>query len=347
MTMMRWSIAALVIDLTIFYNIERLDFYTKNAVNLSSFVYALTAIATTSIIITPRTWRFSLQTLLLLWTSIYLGGRLLFLNDHPLIGGGYLYITITEVVFFLLTVVLSHHVAYHLHDFEDAVENISFSGIKRRVLSQDDASTVIKNELYRSRRYQHPLSLLVLEPDQASLQASLHRSVRQVQQAMMGRYVFLSVSRVVGNFLRRIDVAIEQAGQQRLVLLCPETTQDGAMVMVERLKQEIAEQLGVSVRCSIASFPDEALTFEELLREATIRLKAQGQQDGELPHSVLTPSAETRNREPEGGRQPEGRFREHESDGKSRVPLPQSDVPSSCGHEHEEQEREREVSGVR
>jgi GGDEF domain-containing protein len=329
MTMMRWSVAGLVMNLAIFYNIERLDFYTKNFVNLSSFVYALTAIATVSTIIVPRTWRISLRSLLPFWASVYLASKLFLLNNHPLIGGGYLYLTITEVVFFLLTVVLAHHVAHHLHDFEDAVENISFSGLKNRILSQEDASATIKNELYRSRRYQHPLSLMVLEPDQGSLQASLHRSVREVQQAMMGRYVFLGFSRVVSDFLRRIDIAMEQADKQRLVLLCPETPREGVMMMVERLKQTVADQIGVSVRCGVASFPDEALTFEELLREATLRLKEDPSHGN---HPGAPPSHEAGHWEPDGSLPQEGPSRDHEAREHSPAFLSTEEIRP---HEHE------------
>jgi GGDEF domain-containing protein len=121
--------------------------------------------------------------------------------------------------------------------------------------------------------------VVVVEPEPDSIQVALHRTVQEVQQAMMTRYVITSLARVFNKVLRRIDVVIEQREQGRFVILCPETNATGSNVLADRIQAAVAEQLGVSVKCGTASFPDEALTFEELVRQAESHL----QQPAELP----------------------------------------------------------------
>ena len=54
---------------------------------------------------------------------------------------------------------------------------------------------------------------------------------------------------------------------KRFAILYPETTEENALPLVERVYQ-IAKDMGITVRAGMASFPESAVTFEELLKRS-------------------------------------------------------------------------------
>ena len=59
----------------------------------------------------------------------------------------------------------------------------------------------------------------------------------------------------------------------RFIILCPETDLENARFLAERTYKIIEERTGQLVHYGVASFPDEALTFEDLLHLARDRSK--------------------------------------------------------------------------
>ena len=267
------SMIALLIGLAVFFNIERMDFGQQNVIDIQTFVYGLGILAVVSVIRIPALWNTPLPVSLALWSGLYLLCRLSFFSSRPLLGGVHTYLSITEVALLSILVGLAHNVGRGLHDFEEAVKNITLSDVNRRVRNMDEAIEDIHMELVRSRRHQRPLTVMVIEAKPESIRAVLHRTVQEVQQAMMTRYVVTSLARVIGNQLRRTDMVVDQRDRGRFVILSPDTNVASSSVVVGRIQAAAAEQLGVSIACGLASFPDDALTFEELVRRAKANLQ--------------------------------------------------------------------------
>jgi GGDEF domain-containing protein len=291
------SMIFLLIGLTIFFNIERVDIGSKDTIDIQSFVYILGALAVISVIGIRFLRRSSLYISVALWLGVYLCCKLFLFTDRPLFGDIYTYLSITEMTLLWILIGLAHIVARAFSDFQEAVENITLSDVSHRVLTLSEAENDIHNELTRSRRYHRPLSVVVVEPDPDSIQISLHRTVREVQQSMMTRYVITSLARVFDRVLRRIDLIITQQEQGRFVILCPETDAAGSGVVMDRVREAISNQLGVSVRCGAASFPDEALTFEELVSQAELQM--QPVEKLAEPVEQVTPSGDVQKSLPE------------------------------------------------
>lgn len=287
MNHLRRSIVSLLVGLTIFFNIERLDFGQPNTIDIQTFVYALGIVAVITVVVIPVLRQSPRLASLGLWLGVYVLCRLLVFNQRPLLGGIYTYLSITESVFLSVLVWLAHDLGHSMHDFEEAVKNITLSDSNRRVRKLDEASEDIQLELTRSRRYKRPLSVIVVETKLESVQAALHRTIQEVQRAMMTRYVVTSLARVIGGQLRRTDLVLDQRDRGRFVILSPDTTADSSTVVADRIQAAATEQLGVSVACGIASFPDDALTFEELVHRAELNL----QKPAEPAHyPTLTPA---------------------------------------------------------
>jgi hypothetical protein len=72
--------------------------------------------------------------------------------------------------------------------------------------------------------------------------------------------------------LRLMDLILEEEGQNnRFIILCPEVDTEGSAVIVERI-ESVMNQMGMTVQCSTATFPKDALTFEGLVNQAKARL---------------------------------------------------------------------------
>ena len=127
----------------------------------------------------------------------------------------------------------------------------------------------IQEQMARSRRYEKPLSVLVVDPRPTNDASAWRQLLQEIEDQVALRYATRSLAAKLAPRLRATDRLFRDDGTQRLVLVCPETKPEDARQLVERLlAQAGGHRPAVRVGVGVASFPDEALTFEELLRTA-------------------------------------------------------------------------------
>jgi hypothetical protein len=68
-------------------------------------------------------------------------------------------------------------------------------------------------------------------------------------------------------------MVLAQKERDRFIVVCPETDTVSSKNLAERIRSVAAEQMGLQVACGVASFPDDALTFRELVRQADSSVK--------------------------------------------------------------------------
>lgn len=134
----------------------------------------------------------------------------------------------------------------------------------------------LPREYERSRRHQHPLAVLVCDIDHFKL-------INDGYGHAAGDTVLQEITRRLTEALRSSDWVVRAGGEEFVVVL-PETDLDGAGVVAEKLRAEIAAHpvtsgaLVVPVKVSVgysAVATDEELerfSFDELLRTADSRL---------------------------------------------------------------------------
>jgi GGDEF domain-containing protein len=81
--------------------------------------------------------------------------------------------------------------------------------------------------------------------------------------------------------LRTVDMVMADRENGRFVILCPEIDAQGANMLTDRIGKALSSQLGINISHGVASFPEEALTFEALLTEADGHLKQVDSHAGE------------------------------------------------------------------
>ena len=88
-------------------------------------------------------------------------------------------------------------------------------------------------EYYRSKRYQHPLSLIMLDLD-------LFKDVNDAYGHVAGDIVLNKIATLCKDILRAEDI-IGRYGGEEVVILLPETNFDAACKVAERLRQEVED----------------------------------------------------------------------------------------------------------
>lgn len=272
MSQLHLRILALIGWLIVFFNIERVDFNRANEINLAPGVYIVGMIAVLLPLL-PYVARYSGTTLAAFIAGLYV--LALALGTRPFIADGAIYLTLAGAFMIMINLVLSYRLGQAVDEFRRAVETVTFSDKARHLRSLAEAREMVDVEMLRSRRTERPLSVLLFQADPSSLNMAMHRLVQELQRSMMQRYVLATTANVLSRHLRRTDVVLEDQQPGRLVLLAPETSEDEAIGISRRVTQLIHDHLGVAVQGSVAAFPRQALTFEDLLLVAEQRLQSQ------------------------------------------------------------------------
>lgn len=264
------KIISFVVGLSVFFNIERLDFGEKNVVDISSYVYILGLAAAVAILAIPPLQRLSKTKFFTFWIFMFLltKGSVFLYSGRPILGGLYTYLSITEFSLFLILIWLTHRLVVDLSSFETAVRNITFAGAGKRVRQLDGGEEDIQVEIFRSRHNHQPLSVVLVEPDPLSAQETLPDALKEVQQIILHSYATNRVTYTLSKYLRRTDLIFAKPGEDRFVILCPDTNAEDAKLLVEYIQAVAQEQLNIDVDCGLATFPRDAVTFEELMRRA-------------------------------------------------------------------------------
>ncbi len=269
MLKLRIWIGLLIAWLFVLYNIERLNIATP--INIASFVYGLIPLMAGVLLLFPRVGeRRSLPYILVLSLVIFF--LLKPALGYPLLGPA-LPITVTEVVCLVLSLVLVDRIAYIAWDFEDAIAHLTFRqvGIPPRLYETLNAEDLYR-EIKRSRRFRHPLTLMLIRPDFDPRAVRMNRVLLDLQKTMASRYLQAQLARLFSEELRDCDLVTIQGDEY--VIMLPEITESDAQRYATRLEQQAKEQFGVHLNIGMAGFPDKAVTLNGLVEVASRDLEA-------------------------------------------------------------------------
>jgi diguanylate cyclase (GGDEF)-like protein len=132
---------------------------------------------------------------------------------------------------------------------------------------------VLESEIVRARRFGHRLSLIFLDLDH-------FKRVNDTYGHQHGSAVLRECGEVLLSVLRSVDVATRYGGDE-FVCLLPETDREQAEICAQRLRDALngrtfLTQDGLEVRVTasfgIATFPDDAGSEHELMRQADLAM---------------------------------------------------------------------------
>jgi diguanylate cyclase (GGDEF)-like protein len=133
---------------------------------------------------------------------------------------------------------------------------------------------ILDREIERSRRFQSPLGLVMLDLDD-------FKQVNDRHGHQQGDEVLASVAAVLRDFSRDIDAPARYGGEELAVVL-PQTDSDGAALLAERIREAVERlrvpsvdgrgSLRVTASFGVASVPESAAGREDLVAAADAAL---------------------------------------------------------------------------
>jgi len=179
-------------------------------------------------------------------------------------------VIILEFVLLEAGVWFAHQLAMQIGHAESIMDALALSAFPNRAHNIEEESQRIKIELTRSRRYHRPLGLVVIESESED-QKITREMLKSIQQDLLNRFTSARVGQIINDRIRQTDLVLRDH-RGRFVVLCPETDLDNTILLAKRIAQAVKERTNLNVLWGVAAFPEEALTFDDLLQKASERL---------------------------------------------------------------------------
>lgn len=128
--------------------------------------------------------------------------------------------------------------------------------------------SALDREIARAKRFEEEFSIIMLDVDHLKEYNDVHGHLR-------GSEVLRRLAQVVMGGLRASDMLAKYGGDEFVIIL-PQTTRDGAMILAERIREAVeahafpGEDDGMKITSSmgIAQFPDDGELTRDLLESA-------------------------------------------------------------------------------
>jgi GGDEF domain-containing protein len=179
-------------------------------------------------------------------------------------------VNLVQGMLVLLSAILAFDVGRRINQTDAALERLAASNFPNRAMDIQLARDLVNAEITRSRRYHHPLSILTVQLEKKKSWGDWKNSELFAKE-MMERFAVAKVSQILSDNARGTDMVLRDRGG-RFILLCPETNQTSTHILAGRIAEAVKRQLDADIECGSSSFPDEALTFDDLLDTASNRL---------------------------------------------------------------------------
>jgi two-component system, cell cycle response regulator len=134
---------------------------------------------------------------------------------------------------------------------------------------------LLKDEIFRTQRFNHQLSLLMLDVD-------YFKQVNDTYGHQAGDTILKSISELLVKQARAIDRVCRYGGEE-ITLILPETVARLAMKIAERLRASVEHQsfdigngktINISASIGVATYPQQANSPEALIKAADLALYA-------------------------------------------------------------------------
>lgn len=257
------------IYLAVIFVLGQTDYTGRPIINFASYFYLAVMIAVPVTLFFPSISRVSSFVPLSVWAGVYLVLLQIIDRDYSADPSEFSVI-ILEFVLLEAGVWFAHVLASQIGHAESIMDALALSAFPNRAHDIEAESQRIKIELTRSRRYHRPLSLVVIESESED-EKSTREMLKSVQQDLLNRFTSARVGQIIDDRIRQTDLVLRDH-RGRFVILCPETNLENTILLAKRIAQAVKERTNLRVLWGVAAFPEEALTFDDLLQKASERL---------------------------------------------------------------------------
>ena len=269
MTNLKRSFFWAALYLAVMFVLGQTDYAGRPIINFASYFYLAVIVALPVTLFFPSIARVSVYMPLLVWLGVYL--FLLQINDRIYSADkGDLPVIVLEFVLLEVGVWFAHQLALQINHAESVMDALALSAFPNRARDIDLEHQRIKIELTRSRRYHRPLSLLVVQSESEDDMAT-RDMLKSIQNDLLSRFTSARVGQIIDDCIRQTDLVMRDR-RGRFIVLCPETDLANASLLANRIAQAVKSRTSLGILWGVAAFPEEALTFDDLLQTARERL---------------------------------------------------------------------------
>src|SRR5687768_9033120 len=273
MTNLKRSFFWAAIYLALIFVLGQSDYAGRPIVNFASYFYLAVIVAVPVTLFFPSISRVSVYVPLLVWAGVYLV-LLQIINRSYSANTEELPVIVLEFLLLEGGVWFAHQLAMQISHAESVMDALALSAFPNRANDIDSENQRIKFELTRSRRYHRPLSLVVIESESED-EKTTREMLKSIQHDLLNRFTSARVGQIIDDRIRQTDLVLRDR-RGRFVVLCPETDLENASLLAKRIAQAVKERTSLHVLWGVAAFPEEALTFDDLLQKARERLMDSG-----------------------------------------------------------------------
>ncbi len=179
-----------------------------------------------SVIFLSTVWEF--------WLESFIGG--VFHDDHEIES---LYVKLEYVIsiriFVILSLIFPAMAGFKLIEndekMQEKIKRLSEEDYLTKLYNRRKIHEIIETEIKRSRRYNSAFAVLLLDIDDFKI-------INDTFGHNAGDKVLVQFSSIIGHTIRESDIASRWGGEEFLVI-CPETTTEGAISLAEKIRYNI------------------------------------------------------------------------------------------------------------
>lgn len=269
MTNLKRSFFGAAIYLAIIFVLGQADYANHPIINFANYFYVAVIVALPLTLFFPSISRLSVYIPLSFWALVYLV-LVQVVNRNYSANKGQLSVVVLEFILLEVGVWFAYQLASQISHAESIMDALAMSAFPNRARDIEAENQRIKIELTRSRRYHRPLSVLMIQMESEDEKA-MREMLKSVQHDLLTRFSSARVGQIIDDRIRQTDLVLRDY-KGRFVVLCPETDLASASLLAGRICQAIEERISLRVLWGAAAFPEEALTFDDLLQKARERL---------------------------------------------------------------------------
>ena len=273
MTLLRRYFLWSALYLAMIFVLGQADFLGRPIINFASYFYLVAMIGVPATLFFPSVTRVSTAVPMMVWAGVYVL-LTLFINRALTTTADNLAVIVLEFMLLEVGIWVAHQLALQISHAESVMDELALDAFPHRAQELDEGSQRVRIELNRSRRYHRPLSLLLLEVDPEH-QRNNGEVLKSIQTDIVNRFTSARVGQIIDDRIRQTDLVLRDK-RWRFVILCPETDLASGLLLAKRITESVHEKTGLAILWGVAAFPEEALTFDDLLRKARERMTVGG-----------------------------------------------------------------------
>jgi len=255
--------------LAIIFVLGQSDYTGRPIINFASYFYLAVLLAVPITLFFPSIYQVPLYLPLTVWAGVYMV-LLQILDRKVSANAGEFSVVVLDFVLLEAGVSFAYQLAVQLSHAESIMDALALSAFPNSVHDIDFEANRIKVEITRSRRYHRPLSVMMIEA-RAEEDNLTKETLKGVQHDLMSRFTFARIGQIIDDRIRQTDLILRDH-KGHFIIMCPETDSENMKLLAGRIIQSVKERTDLHISYGIASFPDDAITFDDLLQTARERM---------------------------------------------------------------------------